>query len=35
MGWMPSYPTFDRNPLDHCDEAAAAGRPVGEHVVAG
>jgi nitrate reductase alpha subunit len=35
MGWMPSYPTFDRNPLDLCDEAAAAGRPVGEHVVAG
>ncbi|HET7195590.1 MAG TPA: nitrate reductase subunit alpha [Nocardioides sp.] len=33
MGWMPSYPTFDRNPLDLCDEAAAAGRPVGEHVV--
>jgi nitrate reductase alpha subunit len=20
-GWMPSYPTFDRNPLDLCDEA--------------
>ena len=35
MGWMPSYPTFDRNPLELCDEAAAAGRPVGEHVVAG
>jgi nitrate reductase / nitrite oxidoreductase, alpha subunit len=33
MGWMPSYPTFDRNPLDLCDEAAEAGRPVGEHVV--
>jgi len=33
MGWMPSYPTFDRNPLDLCDEAAAAGRPVAEHVV--
>jgi nitrate reductase / nitrite oxidoreductase, alpha subunit len=33
MGWMPSYPTFDRNPLDLCDEAAAASRPVGEHVV--
>ena len=27
MGWMPSYPTFDRNPLDLCDEAAAAGVP--------
>ncbi|KRF19074.1 nitrate reductase [Nocardioides sp. Soil797] len=33
MGWMPSYPTFDRNPLDVCDEAAAAGRPTAEHVV--
>src|SRR5690606_31753507 len=33
MGWMPSYPTFDRNPLDVADEAAAAGRPVAEHVV--
>jgi nitrate reductase / nitrite oxidoreductase, alpha subunit len=33
MGWMPSYPTFDRNPLDVADEAAEAGRPVGEHVV--
>lgn len=33
MGWMPSYPTFNRNPLDLCDEAADAGRPVGEHVV--
>ena len=30
MGWMPSYPTFDRNPLDLADEAAtAAGQPVG------
>ena len=25
MGWMPSYPTFDRNPLDLSDDAAAAG----------
>ncbi|MFE0510852.1 nitrate reductase subunit alpha [Streptomyces sp. NPDC058964] len=33
MGWMPSYPTFDRNPLDLADEADAAGRPVAEHVV--
>ncbi|MFE1248354.1 nitrate reductase subunit alpha [Streptomyces sp. NPDC058766] len=33
MGWMPSYPTFDRNPLDLADEAQAAGRPVAEHVV--
>ncbi|OIV36799.1 nitrate reductase subunit alpha [Mangrovactinospora gilvigrisea] len=29
MGWMPSYPTFDRNPLDLADEALAAspGKP--------
>jgi nitrate reductase / nitrite oxidoreductase, alpha subunit len=33
MGWMPSHPTFDRNPLDIADEARAAGRPVAEHVV--
>jgi nitrate reductase / nitrite oxidoreductase, alpha subunit len=33
MGWMPSYPTFDRNPLDLADDAAAAGRPVAEHIV--
>ncbi|WP_328224333.1 MULTISPECIES: nitrate reductase subunit alpha [unclassified Streptomyces] len=33
MGWMPSYPTFDRNPLDLADEAEAAGRDVGAHVV--
>jgi len=33
MGWMPSYPTFNRNPLEVADEAAAAGRPVAEHVV--
>ncbi|MDN4162049.1 nitrate reductase subunit alpha [Nocardioides abyssi] len=33
MGWMPSYPTFDRNPLDLADEAAAQGRSVVDHVV--
>jgi len=33
MGWMPSYPTFNRNPLDLCDEASAAGQPAAEHVV--
>ncbi len=33
MGWLPSYPTFDRNPLDLADEAAEAGSEVGEHVV--
>jgi nitrate reductase alpha subunit len=33
MGWSPSYPTFDRNPLTIAEEAAAAGRPVAQHVV--
>jgi nitrate reductase alpha subunit len=33
MGWMPSYPTFDRNPLTLADDAQAAGRPVGDYVV--
>ena len=33
LGWMPSYPTFDRNPLDLGDEAAAAGVSAGEYVV--
>ena len=33
MGWMPSYPTFDRNPLDLSDDAAAAGKPVADYVV--
>ena len=33
MGWMPSYPTFDRNPLDLSEDAAAAGKPVAEYVV--
>ncbi|WP_127479705.1 nitrate reductase subunit alpha [Nocardioides pantholopis] len=35
MGWSPSYPTFNRNPLELADEAAAAGRSTVEHVVAG
>ncbi|ROP35753.1 respiratory nitrate reductase alpha subunit apoprotein [Saccharothrix texasensis] len=35
LGWMPSYPTFDRNPLDLVDEAEAAGADPVEHVVAG
>ncbi len=33
MGWMPSYPTFDRNPLDLADEAERAGRSPADHVV--
>ncbi|HKN96900.1 MAG TPA: molybdopterin-dependent oxidoreductase, partial [Pseudonocardiaceae bacterium] len=34
LGWMPSHPAFDRNPLDLCDEAERAGRPVPEYLVA-
>ena len=33
LGWQPSYPTFDRNPLDVADDAARAGKPVADHVV--
>ncbi len=32
-GWMPSYPTFNRNPLDLVDEAEKAGKPASEYVV--
>ncbi|MGI9538977.1 MAG: nitrate reductase subunit alpha [Miltoncostaeaceae bacterium] len=34
LGWMPSYPSLNRNPLEIADEAARAGRDVPEHVVA-
>ncbi|GAB1691967.1 nitrate reductase subunit alpha [Krasilnikovia sp. M28-CT-15] len=33
MGWMPSFPTFNRNPLDLADEAKAGGVPVADHIV--
>ena len=33
LGWTPSHPSFDRNPLDVADAAAEAGRPVADHVV--
>ena len=33
LGWMPSYPTFDRNPLELAREAASAGVDLGAHVV--
>ncbi|MFF5207589.1 nitrate reductase subunit alpha [Streptosporangium sp. NPDC000396] len=33
LGWLPSHPTFNRNPLTLADEAAAAGVPVADHVV--
>ncbi|MDI3313354.1 MAG: nitrate reductase subunit alpha [Mycobacterium sp.] len=35
LGWMPSYPTFNRNPLDLADEAARLGKEVSAHVVDG
>ncbi|MGW3045782.1 nitrate reductase subunit alpha [Kitasatospora sp. NPDC001159] len=33
LGWMPSHPAFNRNPLDLCDEAERAGRTVPDHIV--
>ncbi|PKW14477.1 nitrate reductase subunit alpha [Saccharopolyspora spinosa] len=33
MGWMPSYPTFDRNPLELVDSARAAGVEPADHVI--
>ena len=33
LGWMPSYPSFDRNPLELADEADAAGLSVPDYVV--
>jgi nitrate reductase alpha subunit len=33
LGWLPSYPTFDRNPLDLVDEATASGRDPVDHTV--
>ena len=33
MGWTPSHPAFDRNPLDLADEAARAGTAIGEYIV--
>ncbi|WP_026922614.1 nitrate reductase subunit alpha [Glycomyces arizonensis] len=32
MGWMPSYPTFDRNPLKLGREAAVSGKSPGEYI---
>jgi nitrate reductase alpha subunit len=32
LGWMPSYPQFDRNPLDVADDAAASGQEVPAYV---
>ncbi|WP_020667610.1 nitrate reductase subunit alpha [Amycolatopsis nigrescens] len=33
LGWMPSFPTFDRNPLELVDEAEAVGVEPGHYVV--
>src|SRR5699024_7286878 len=33
MGWLPSAPHFDRNPLELCREAEAAGKSVSDYVV--
>ena len=33
LGWLPSFPSFDRSSLDLADEAERAGRDVAEHVV--
>ena len=33
LGWLPSFPSFDRSTLDLADEAGRAGRDVADHVV--
>jgi nitrate reductase alpha subunit len=33
LGWMPSYPTFDRNPLDLAEEAELSGLDAADYVV--
>ncbi len=33
MGWLPAYPTFNRNPLDLADEAKERGVTPADHVV--
>jgi nitrate reductase alpha subunit len=33
LGWLPSFPSFDRSTLDLADEAQAAGREPAAHVV--
>jgi nitrate reductase alpha subunit len=34
LGWLPSYPQFDRNPLEICREASAAGAVSDAQIVA-
>ena len=33
LGWLPSYPSFDRSTLDLTDEAERAGAEVDDHIV--
>lgn len=33
LGWMPSYPTFDRNPLNLADDAERSGGSASDYVV--
>jgi nitrate reductase / nitrite oxidoreductase, alpha subunit len=33
LGWLPSHPCFDRNPLQLADDATAAGKEIGDYVV--
>ncbi|MFO1035335.1 MAG: nitrate reductase subunit alpha [Geminicoccaceae bacterium] len=35
MGWLPAYPTLDRNPLEIAGRAAAAGQDVKDYIAAG
>ncbi len=35
LGWMPTYPSFNRNPLDLVDEAERLGKDPIDHVVDG
>ncbi len=33
LGWLPSFPSFNRNPLDLADEAVQAGLPAADYIV--
>ena len=34
LGWLPSYPQFDRNPLDICREAISEGAETDDQIIA-
>ncbi len=34
LGWLPSYPQFDRNPIDLCREATEAGATTDQEIIA-